>query len=365
MKRLLCLLLILCLPITALGETVAERIGAPDSWQGEFTTSTGKSPIRVNMTVEVPEVESIPIWQVAPHPFTVEEAAFAADHILGEGNWQQLVPAGNFTTASVEDGPRWITERPEGLPGWTMNKCHLYEMGNEQSEAVSVNVNFLDSMPGWYRSNSLHFWTAGEQRSIGSLEEAVAAANEMVSWAAPDMVYDEVMSFDELHVKSNPHYHLNYAREVGGVRITFTREGGARYAEEEFNPVLRQEELLLEVSEDGSMSLHWYDPLDVTGMIAEDCELLPFDQIMDIFGTVAPLTLLHLEGEGNVSLTIDRAVLGYMCLQERNNPRAYRLTPVWDFFGVRTLGRERQDFKYSWVTINAIDGTFIDRVYGY
>ena len=114
-------------------------------------------------------------------------------------------------------------------------------------------------------------------------------------------------------------------------------------------------------------SIQWNDPIDVTEMIAEDSELLSFDQIMDVFAAIAPLTLLPLEGEGNVSLSIDRAVLGYMCLQERGKPTSYQLVPVWDFFGVRTLGREVQDDhdRFSWLTINAIDGTIIDRILGY
>lgn len=42
------------------------------------------------------------------------------------------------------------------------------------------------------------------------------------------------------------------------------------------------------------------------------------------------------------------------------------MVPVWDFFGVRTIDRERYDDAYSSLfTINAIDGTVIDRNYGY
>ena len=50
-----------------------------------------------------------------------------------------------------------------------------------------------------------------------------------------------------------------------------------------------------------------------------------------------------------------------MILQEKDNPLVYTLTPVWDFFGVRTIDRERYDFTdQSLFTINAIDGTVIE-----
>ena len=359
MKRLLCLLLILCLPVPALAETVAERIGAPESWQGEFVTNTGKSPIRVNMTVEVPEVDSIPIWQVKPHAVTVEDAVFVADELLGESNWQQ---------EDAEDGPRWIEQVVGQPPLWTAYDCDLSWNRDDHHGFVSASKIYLENMGDWLWHNMLHCSADQEDDfRIDSLEDAIVIADEIVSRVAPDMVYNGASPLDNLHARDYPYPHcdLYYAREVGGIPVTYSSEEGARNAREEFNPVLPREQLWFCMDSE-RISFQWHYPLDVTGMVAEDCELLPFDQIMDVFGTIAPLTLLPFEGEGGVSLTSDRVVLGYMCLQERNNPRAYRLVPVWDFFGVRTLGRERQDdAQYSWLTINAIDGTVIDRVLGY
>ena len=369
MKRLLCLLLALCLPVSALAETIAERIGAPERWEGEFVTSTGKSPIRVNMTIEVPEVESIPIWQVAPHAVTVEDAVFVADELLGGGGWQQWAyseEAGD--TVPVEDGPRWIKQVVGQPPLWTAYDCDIYWSRDDRLGYVSASKYYLESMGDWLWGNMLHYSADQEDDfSIDSLEDAIVIADEIVSRVAPDMAYDSAAPLDTPHARDcpYPHFDLYYARKVDGIPVTYSSEEGARNATEEFNPVLRREQLWFCMDSE-RISFQWHYPLDVTGMVAEDCELLPFDRIMDIFATIAPLTLLSLEGEGNVSLTIDRAVLGYMCLQERNNPTSYRLVPVWDFFGVRTLGRERQDdARYSWLTINAIDGTVIDRVLGY
>ena len=132
------------------------------------------------------------------------------------------------------------------------------------------------------------------------------------------------------------------------------------------NPVLPYEELELYVTQDGIARADWGHAIEVTAMLSEDCELLTFEQIMDIFATVAPLSIQSMEGEGNNTLSINRAVLGYMCLQERGKPTSYRLVPVWDFYGVRTFAREHYDFhNWSYLTINAIDGTIIDRDLGY
>lgn len=369
MKRLICLLLALCLPMSALAETIAERIGAPERWEGEFVTSTGKSPIRVNMTVEVPEVESIPIWQVEPHAVTVEDAVFVADELLGEGNWQQWAYSEEAGHAvPVEDGPRWIKWVADQPPFWTTYDCDLSWNRDDLLGFVSASKFYLEGMGDWLYINSLYY--SAEQEDdfrIDSLEDAIVIADEIVSRIASDMAYDSAAPLDTLHARDYlyPHFDLYYARKVDGIPVTYSSEEGARNAMEEFNPVLRREQLWFCMDSE-RISFQWYYPLDVTGMVAEDSELLPFEKIMDIFGTIAPLTLLPFEGEGGVSLTIDRAALGYMCLQERGKPTSYRLVPVWDFFGVRTLGRERQDdAQYSRLTINAIDGTIIDRVLGY
>ena len=55
-----------------------------------------------------------------------------------------------------------------------------------------------------------------------------------------------------------------------------------------------------------------------------------------------------------------------MVLQDKNNPLEYILTPVWDFFGSRTTDYGEFAYTdYSLCTINATDGTVIDRKYGY
>ena len=45
-----------------------------------------------------------------------------------------------------------------------------------------------------------------------------------------------------------------------------------------------------------------------------------------------------------------------MRVRSKNAPDTYELVPVWDFF--------TDDFE-SLLTVNAIDGTIIDRNYGY
>lgn len=58
--------------------------------------------------------------------------------------------------------------------------------------------------------------------------------------------------------------------------------------------------------------------------------------------------------------------LGYMCTMDRDRPERHLLIPVWDFYGEREFRDGYYTFdNQSLFTINAMDGTVIDRDYGY
>lgn len=59
---------------------------------------------------------------------------------------------------------------------------------------------------------------------------------------------------------------------------------------------------------------------------------------------------------GSVHYAVSKITLGYMRVRSMNAPDTYELIPVWDFF--------EGEFD-SLLTVNAIDGTIIDRDYGY
>ena len=368
MKRFVCLLLILCLPVSALAETVAERVGAPESWQGEFQSSTGRTHVYVDMSVQVPDVEAIPIWAVEPHTFTVEQVVQMADLCLGEGDWYQIDMYGDQKTP-LEGEPRFLRT---DYDVWTDYDLTLR---NDDGHWVYSSYDYVQGMGEWHMRNAISYTDhrTDHTRDIGTLEDAIALADSYVARLEPDMVYESVnprtdgfMMRVDTRGRSSHGYRLYYARAVSGIMVTPYAGSGADDAKETFNPVPQCEELWVDVGDEGVFALNWSHPIEIKDMVSEDCELLSFDQIMDILGVLGPMSIQHLEYEPNNALYLNRAVLGYMCLQERGKPTSYQLLPVWDFFGARTIGRER----YEWhntplLTINAIDGTIIDRKLGY
>ena len=366
MKRLLALLLALCLPMTALADTIAERIGAPETWQGEFQTNTGKTHVYVDMTIELPDADALPVYAVEPHTFTIEDVARFADVMLGEGAWYQ-VEAVFHVAEPMEGEPRYLFKENE--LGYRSYDCDF-----ESDRAyVSGGYDTREEMGDWLASNRLYYSEAFRSHTshdLPPLEEAIALADSYVQQFAPGMIFESVdTALDNrgLGHRSDGEYgyRLYYAREVGGTLVTPVHQSGAREVTV-YHPVLPYESLCVDVGADGIFMIEWEHPIGVTGVIAKECELLPFENILDIFGTIAPLTIQRSEYEPNNNLYINRAVLGYMCVPERDHSFAYRLVPVWDFFGERTIGRERYDtHNWSYLTINALDGTIIDRELGY
>lgn len=365
-KRLICILLAVCLPMTALADTIAERIGAPEHWQGECQSNTGKTRVFVDMAVQVPDVEAIPIWAVKARTFAVEEVTHAADVFLGEGNWQSV-------------GEDWPPEPLEGEPQYTLSQntadhvtCYYLHLADEQGRSVSGTYAVYNSFSGWYLRNffNVGLWTSHPGRNIGMLEDAISLADSVVSQVAPEMVYESrdlfVNGSSAIGIVSDNEYQLHYARHVAGIMVTPIYQRGNITENPQYAMPLQYERFEIDVGEEGNFSLHWEHPIQITGMMAEDCELLPFGQIMDVFTTICPLKYQVNEANGSTTLHINRATLGYMCLQERGNPANYRLVPVWDFFGTRDYHGDHDDIhNWSYFTINAIDGTVIDRSLGY
>ena len=73
-----------------------------------------------------------------------------------------------------------------------------------------------------------------------------------------------------------------------------------------------------------------------------------------------------------VNFQINEVRLGYMRVREDGNAGEATMIPVWDFIGTRSITYEGEEAAYdessvfnSWITVNALDGTIIDRDLGY
>ena len=169
-------------------------------------------------------------------------------------------------------------------------------------------------------------------------------------------------------------WELEYTRCLEGIPIAYssvepgyigTYEGDPENFE--FKPPWDNEKLMFLVNDEGIVGMKWNCPYTIQETVTEDAALLPFDDIMDIFEK-----MFVVENDGkSLDATVDSVRLSYMRVSEQNKSYTGLLVPVWDFYGTEQRHMDNgesytsRDPDRSLMTINAVDGTVIDRAMGY
>ena len=379
MKRFFSLLLVLLLlGSAAFGDTVREQIGAPEHAEGEFQSPSGKTHVYVDADVLIPDVEMLNTYSVQARTFTREEAEKGVLLHFGPG---QYMDCNSCTTELLFDHSGNVNT----WEGYNYG-CYVIALDADGVEDGfhSLSVNYVKTLVAgaeYYRGN--WFWIynehGGQSGNWGSIDDARAVADAFVGEMWPYMVYygtDPNMSEGlKGRISGQTGYRFYYVRPVDGVLVTPVHQEGAydRYQNGEgntsFSLPMPYEKLYVDVDADGIFGLRYDYPIDDPVLETENAALLPFSDIWGILKSIAPLTIMSNEKYEALrvnDLHIERIELGYMCVQKKDQPAQYQLVPVWDFFGRKIINDDVYDmYNYSLVTINAMDGTVIDRTYGY
>jgi len=162
-------------------------------------------------------------------------------------------------------------------------------------------------------------------------------------------------------------YRLQYVRCVNGFPISFTPErGGAVEHDSDHDAAWRYEEIEVCVTADGVVYFSWEAPYNEPTVELEDTQLMSFAEITDIFQRMIMVKNSWLEDTDGSTYLIHRVHLGLMRIKAKDTRGEGLLVPVWDFWAIRDYSADRdvQDEGIC-LTINAIDGTVIDRDLGY
>lgn len=164
-------------------------------------------------------------------------------------------------------------------------------------------------------------------------------------------------------------YIFQYFRNVDGVPAD--NYGSSKFVDEWQGDTYRKQEwpperVVIYVNDDGVVGLDYMAPLKIMETVVDKANMQTFDKVKDIFEQMIVVT--GALDEVKVDITIDRVVLRYMRISEENSFDTGLLVPVWDFMGTRRehYGDRELDRGYnSQLTINAIDGSVIDKELGY
>lgn len=400
MKRFACLLLILCLPLTALAD-VAEQVKAPHHLTLDpLVTNTGNTTIAIDAEVIVPQVNGLNVYPIASRQVTLEDMRTLCDFLgidsssaeFGESEipypdsinqWGVLItmeyyvttgntfwhgiPYGGLLSASLSNPPfEYVNSQYRGetapfLPDESMETCaysraDAEELATALAAAIAPELT-METKGLLYGSHWLDGWSEDELKA--SFERSKDIPVPMA-------------------------YHFTFSRQIDGVPLYSVSWGGT---DNEHRPEVRDEWLSIVISDEGVNSAVYWDPAVVGEPIQTHVELLPFEQIMDVAASILPLKTMS--GESTVTksglpnprydekeavYTIDRITLGYMRVLKQDDPSSFLIVPVWDFWG---SGQQRlHDVNDGWgdwsasdidtlLTINAMNGLVIDRNFGY
>ena len=155
-----------------------------------------------------------------------------------------------------------------------------------------------------------------------------------------------------------------YTRSFNGIPITYTSATGDMMTDAAvYNEPWRYETLAFFVDDSGIVGMHWEAPYTIGDTVTADSALLSFDDVMAVF---EKMYLVNNDGLKQ-TVTINQIRLGYTRIAEQDKDGSGILVPVWDFFGAVTdeNGNTKDDPYASLLTVNAIDGSIINRDMGY
>lgn len=176
-------------------------------------------------------------------------------------------------------------------------------------------------------------------------------------------------------------YVFYYARIVDDTPVAVTTNQYIYH--EDTNPIWLYESIEIAVDSNGISNIEWEFPVEVDEVIANDVEILPFEEAAAVFEQMTPLVYqgnaANLEEgtamECSYTINVDRVELNLMRVRNSGGERTGLYVPAWVFYGTETQHCHYTDndsdldtteaTPWSILAVNAIDGTVIDVIAGY
>ena len=166
------------------------------------------------------------------------------------------------------------------------------------------------------------------------------------------------------------YYTIECTRRIGNIPLADSYGSGTRA-----RTYWGTEGITIEIGDCGVELVSWTAPMNILEIVNAAAQIRPYFEIEEIAKKILPMKY---ESEArddtaqSVVIKIDRVTLTLQRIVEPNQPFAGLLIPVWNFYGTKTItrnkgdGQNSSDFKMgSFLSINAIDGNIIDVEKGY
>lgn len=348
-------------PIT---ETVANMVGIPQNVSDQWQSNSGRLQISVDAQVQVPDVEAYHTIDTEIRPFTYEEALRIFDA---------------FGTPYT--GPRVDYEPEEVGRGMTLTQGDLLVRAGEstvtllQSQHPNSPYKQLNTTTVQRPGVAKHCrYTYEEAQVIADKAAAIVAPGYvMTGWGRVELYPKDGSDLKDQDYDYNEGYHFCYTPVVDGIPQLHIYADVSEH--DNYYKLPYSNRLYVVVTDEGLFHIYWTSAENYGER--HECRLLPFEQILTVAEKLLPLTQAEYERDAikykEVALIwVDRITLSYCRVKKFDQPDEYELIPVWDFLGCHGRKRDGEETRFispqvneSLLTLNAINGTVIDRKYGY
>lgn len=341
---------------------VIQLVQAPNRYQASLAGE--KVSVEADAEVIVPEAEGFYEYRVESSDFT-REAYNRVCQALLEGQGMELYD-------EKQENGRFYGEVPVG------EECYYVSVQNGSEKLTDFRCFSVENMRGY--GSSMLMGTQEEmdqeQKSRIPAEKCDQMAQELIEklelkdFAMAGSEYCLIRDIKDRE-QTRAGYAVHFTRMLDGILETYTDEEGN--AAEGAWAAWPYEGITVAYDEQGFLAMRWREPCQAMRSSDDKLFLMPYSDIQSVFETLflEKYASLFENMQATASFQIHTVKLGYMRVHEKGNVEEGELIPVWDFFGEETIFYDQAEpyveagpYK-SLLTINAIDGTVIDRGLGY
>jgi hypothetical protein len=285
--------------------------------------------------------------------------------------------------------PEKIEYDPIEITHETLEKG-LFSIINQDNGTVGFYVSDVDDDMGRHNSITCYYphpsEESMEQYEDLSVEKAEDIAMELVNKLGADMSLYCTILVNKIDEKNYRCYDVIFTKTYNGIPETYTEQDQAdiRKDEKTYTCPWFYEKIIVRVDNFGVWFFQWYSPSKIVKTMSENVAMLSFDQVKKIFKDQIGYSNAWIDKDDHIilrKLFITEVKLGMMRVSIKDSIDKYMVIPVWDFFGYTVDKYDAQQpggyaldenneytnavEAHSFLTVNSIDGSVIDRNLGY
>ena len=372
MKRILAFMLALLLLCPSALADVQSQVSAPSTYNAVWQSNTGKTIITIDAVVEIPNTHQMMVYPSAQRVFSIDDFRRVAEACFGD------TPYGDLPESLGSFSRRVINSVPSDPTFGTVSALEENAAGRKALLAFFEKHDPEGKL--WYgqiefEGRGLNRYQLIDLPSTGTVDPArremavqiAQAIDPQLGLAYEGVIEGYPYDGDGFFERSGHGNMFIFTRMIDGEPVTWTNRECQAYDnfQDTYNRKTPYEKITVIIDQDdGAVWLQWNAPHTMDIASGQPAALLSFDQIMSVAAQLLPLkyqfqekNLVYRNQDAN-RLTVNRIVLSYSRVQDRDNPTSFLMVPVWDFFNAENPAE-------SFLTVNAVDGTVIDRGFGY